>query len=98
MARLGVLKTLEHNGIVVDTIAGTSVGAMTGILHAARYDPGYLVDRFAEDLRPGWPFRAMPGGKNWYLVYKYRRGHFDRMLRKYLSEWKLEQLPIRCIP
>lgn len=33
-------------------------------------------------------------GKNWYLLYKYRRGHFDRMLRNYLAQWRLEQLPI----
>jgi hypothetical protein len=33
MAHLGVLKALEQSGIVVDMIAGTSVGAMTGILN-----------------------------------------------------------------
>ena len=32
LAHLGVLKVLESSGIVVDMIAGTSVGAMTGIL------------------------------------------------------------------
>ena len=30
MAHLGVLKALENSGIVVDMIAGTSAGAMTG--------------------------------------------------------------------
>jgi len=89
-----VLKTLEDNGIVVDMIAGTSAGAMTGILHAAGFDPEYIVGRFAEDLKPGWPFRMMPAGNHWYLVYKYRRGQFAPMLRKYLSDWRLEQLPI----
>jgi predicted acylesterase/phospholipase RssA len=36
----------------------------------------------------------MPHGNDWYLLYKYRRGHFDPMLRKYLSDWTLEQLPL----
>jgi NTE family protein len=36
----------------------------------------------------------LPGGDYLYLLYKYRRGHFDRMLRKYLSDWKLEQLTV----
>jgi len=93
MAHLGVLKALEQSGIVVDMIAGTSVGAMTGILYAAGHDAEYITQRFAEDLKPGWPFRMMPHGNDWYLLYKYRRGHFGRMLERYLSNWTLEQLP-----
>ena len=94
MAHLGVLKALEQNGIVVDMIAGTSAGAMTGTLYAAGLDVDYLVERFVKDLKPAWPFRMMPQGGYWYLLYKYRRGRFDPMLRKYLSDSNLEQLPI----
>ena len=36
----------------------------------------------------------MPAGNYWYLVYKYRRGHFDKMLRKYMLDRRLEQLPL----
>ena len=94
MAHLGVLKALENSGIVVDMIAGTSAGAMTGILYAAGLDVDYVTELFVKDLKPSWPFRMMPHGNHWYLLYKYRRGHFDRMLRKYLSDWTLEQLPV----
>jgi NTE family protein len=94
MAHLGVLKALEQNGVVVDMIAGTSAGAMAGTLYAAGLDVDYLVERFVEDLRPGWPFRMMPQGGYWYLLYKYRRGQFDPMLRKYVLDANLEQLPI----
>ncbi|MHC4179005.1 MAG: patatin-like phospholipase family protein, partial [Planctomycetota bacterium] len=94
MAHLGVLKVLEQNGIVVDMIAGTSAGAMTGILYAAGLDADYLIERFVTDLKPAWPFRMMPQGGYWYLLYKYRRGHFAPMLRRYLSDSNLEQLPI----
>ena len=94
MAHLGVLKALEESGIVVDMIAGTSAGAMTGVLYAAGLDVDYVTNGFVEDLKPGWPFRMMPSGNHWYLLYKYRRGHFDRMLRNYLSDWTLEQLPL----
>jgi predicted acylesterase/phospholipase RssA/CRP-like cAMP-binding protein len=96
MAHLGVLKALEEHGIVVDMIAGTSAGAMTGTLYASGLDADYCVKRFVADLRPAWPFRVMPRGKYWYLFYKYRRGHFDPMLRKYLSDLHMEQLPIPC--
>jgi len=94
MAHLGVLKVLEQSGIVVDMIAGTSAGAMTGTLIAAGLECDHCTGGFAADLRPSWLFRRMPHGDQWYLLYKYRRGLFDPMLRKYLSDWHLEQLPI----
>ena len=94
MAHLGVLKVLEQNGIIIDMIAGTSVGAMTGILYASSMEPDYNVDCFVRDLRPSWLFRHLPNGGYWYLLYKYRRGQFDPMLRKYLKDSRLEQLTI----
>ena len=97
LSHLGVLKVLERSGIVVDMIAGTSVGAMTGILYSSGLDPDYNADAFAVDLRPSWLFRQLPQGTYWHLLYKYRRGHFDAMLRKYLHDWRLEQLAIPCL-
>ena len=97
MSHLGVLKALEDQGIVVDMIAGTSAGAMTGVMYAAGLEPEYNAHRFATDLRPSWLFRRLPRGDHWYLLYKYRRGHFDAMLRKYLHDWRLEQLPVPCL-
>jgi predicted acylesterase/phospholipase RssA len=96
MSHLGVLKVLEQNGIVVDMIAGTSAGAMTGVLYASGLDADYNARQFAADLRPSWLFRRMPRGDQLYLLYKYRRGHFDPMLRKYLNDWRLEQLSLPC--
>lgn len=96
MSHLGVLKALEQSGIVVDEIAGTSAGAMTGAIYSAGLDCDYSAAQFAADLKLSWVFRRLPSGDYWYLLYKYRRGHFDPMLRKYLHDWKLEQLPIPC--
>ena len=94
MAHLGVLRTLEREGVVIDMIAGTSAGAMTGTLYAAGLDADYLAERFAQDLKPSWLFRLLPRGGYWYLTVKYRRGRFDPMLRQYLSDLTLDQLPI----
>ena len=85
MAHLGVLKALEHHGIYVDMLAGTSAGAMTGTLYAAGLDPEYLTNVFKTSLRPPWFFRQLRRGGYWYLLYKYRRNKFDSMLRKYLD-------------
>lgn len=96
MSHLGVLKALEQSGIVVDMIAGTSAGAMTGVFYASGRDCDFSAGQFASDLRPSWLFRRLPRGEHWYLLYKYRRGHFDPMLRKYLGDWTLEQLVLPC--
>jgi predicted acylesterase/phospholipase RssA len=96
MAHFGVLKALEQNGIHVDMIAGTSSGAMTGVVYGSGFDCGYSANQFSIDLQPSWLFRRLPLGSQWYLLYKFRRGHFDPMLRKYLHHWKLEQLAIPC--
>lgn len=94
MAHLGVLKALEEQGIVVDMIAGTSAGAMTGTVIAAGMEADYCTQCFLNDLTPSWLFRLLPRGKNWYLLYKYRTGQFDPMLRKYLGDTRIEQLPL----
>jgi predicted acylesterase/phospholipase RssA/CRP-like cAMP-binding protein len=97
MAHLGVLNALDQNGIVVDVISGTSVGAMTGVLYSAGLDCDYLTSQFAADLKLPWIFRQLPNGGYWYLLYKYRGGQFEPMLRKYLHDWKLEQLAVPCL-
>ena len=94
MAHLGVLKALEQHGIYVDMLAGTSAGAMTGIVYAAGLDPEYATHVFKTDLRPSWIFRQLPGGGYWYLLYKYRRNKFDSMLRKYIGRARMEQLQL----
>jgi NTE family protein len=97
MSHLGVLKALEQSGIVVDMIAGTSAGALTGAVYASGLDCDYSANQFSNDLRPSWLFRHLPRGSHWSLLYKYRRGHFDPMLRKYLHDWRLEQLAVPCL-
>lgn len=94
MAHLGVLKELEEQGIYLDLIAGTSAGAMTGTLYASGMEVEHTIQSFKKELALPWFFRMLPGGGYWYLVYKYRRNKFDPMLRKYLGDIRLEQLPI----
>ena len=94
MAHLGVLDVLERNGIYVDMLAGTSAGAMTGTLYASGMTVDQAIESFKSDLRVPWAFRCMPAGGYWYLLYKYRRHQFDPMLRKYLGDKGLEQLPL----
>jgi predicted acylesterase/phospholipase RssA/CRP-like cAMP-binding protein len=97
MAHLGVMKALEQNGIVADMVAGTSAGAMTGVVYGAGIDCDYAAERFSADLTVPWPLNCLPRGHHLYLLYKYRWGQFDPMLRKYLHDWRLEQLAVPCL-
>ena len=65
MAHLGVLKALEQHGIYIDMLAGTSAGALTGVMYAAGLDPDYIVHCFKTDLQPPWFFRQLPA---WRLL------------------------------
>jgi predicted acylesterase/phospholipase RssA len=94
MAHLGVLRAFDEAGIGFDMISGTSCGAMVGILYAAGVDPDWAVEQFRRDLTPPRLFAALPRGRQWFLLVKYRFGAWQEMLRKYLHDWRLEQLSI----
>jgi predicted acylesterase/phospholipase RssA len=94
MAHFGVLRVLEEAGLSFDAMSGTSAGAMAGILYASGMSPQAAVEHFQHDLMPSMLFRALPKWPNWYLLSKFRRRAWDAMLRRYLHDWRLEQLPI----
>ena len=94
LAHLGVFRAFERAGISFDLMSGTSCGAMVGITYAAGYSPDVLIDAYKRDLTPPWLFRHLPRGRNWYLVWQFRTGAWDALLRQYLRDWPLERLPI----
>ena len=94
MAHFGVLHALEEEGLSFDVMSGTSAGAMAGILYASGMSPEKAIKHFQHDLTPTRVFRSLPKWPNWYLVSQYRRRAWDGMLRKYLHDWRLEQLSI----
>jgi predicted acylesterase/phospholipase RssA/CRP-like cAMP-binding protein len=96
MAHLGVLKALDEAGITIDRLAGTSAGVLTGVLYCAGFSPQWGIDHFTKDLQPGSIFKYLPMGDDLYMVTKYRTTSWDKMLRKYLLDSRLEQLPLPC--
>lgn len=49
LAHIAVLKVLEDNGIPIDYIAGTSIGAIVGGLYAAGYSPEQIEKLFKSE-------------------------------------------------
>jgi NTE family protein len=49
IAHIEVIRTLEENGIPIDYVAGTSIGAIVGGLYAAGYSPDEMEELFRSD-------------------------------------------------
>jgi NTE family protein len=51
VAHIGVIRALEENGIPIDYVAGTSMGAIIGGLYAAGYSPDEMEQMiFSEEF------------------------------------------------
>jgi NTE family protein len=69
LVHIGVIKALEENGIPIDYVAGTSMGAIVGAMYAA----GYTTEQMAE-LVSSEDFRAWSQG----IVNKRYRYYFKK--------------------
>ena len=92
LAHLGVLKAFEAEGIYFDVIAGTSAGALMAVPYGYGLSPDECTESFRRDLTPGWLFRHLPKGKEWYMLYQFRMGKWDALLRRHVGDANLEQL------
>ena len=92
LAHLGVLKVLEREDIFFDVITGTSAGALMALPYAFGWAPEFATKTFGADLTPSWPFRMLPRGKQWFLIYKFRSNGWESMLRNHFGNVNLEQL------
>lgn len=54
MAHIGVIRALEENGIPIDCIAGTSMGAVIGSLYAMGYSPDEMEELIRSDEFRRW--------------------------------------------
>lgn len=50
IAHVGVIKALEDNGIPVDCVAGTSMGAIVGSLYSCGFSPAQMMDLFKSEV------------------------------------------------
>jgi NTE family protein len=92
LAHVGVIQVLEEHGIEVDAIAGTSIGAYVGSLHAAGFN-GRQLEELALDLETSRDLLRLVDPS-----FPPRRGfiHGRRIadrLRRSLSNRRIEDLP-----
>jgi NTE family protein len=86
-AHLGALRALERNGIPVDCLAGTSIGAIVGAAYSYFRDTEHVADILDEVgrrvFRPTLPVRSLLS-----------MGALKRFVRSELGDAPLEELPI----
>lgn len=70
LAHIGVIKALEENGIPIDYIAGTSMGAIVGGLYAIGYSPAEMDSLFRTEDFKNWS----RGVINENFIYYFKRG------------------------
>lgn len=63
---IGVLKALEEEGIPVDYISGTSMGAIIGSLYAAGYTPEYMQSLAESGLIKDWVSGKISPDRRYY--------------------------------
>src|SRR5690349_19574790 len=64
ISHLGVLKALEEFHVKIDSISGTSVGALIGAFYAQGYGPEEILNdiitsRFYRSVRPAWRWTGL---------------------------------------
>lgn len=69
IAHIGMLQALEENGIPIDYITGTSIGAVVGGLYAMGYSPAEMLELVKSDDFKNWRNGTV---ENRYLEF-YRR-------------------------
>jgi len=65
-----------------------------GLAYGGGWRPDVALEELQRVLTPARLFRVLPGGLRWYLWSNFRRAAWDAMLRPYLGETRLQQLPI----
>lgn len=90
-AQIGVIQALRESGIKVDTVVGTSIGAIIGAGIAYEWDDGKLRAACRRALVDGKPL----GDWTLPLVALTRGARTTMLLREAFGEIDIEDLPIR---
>ncbi|MBD3307319.1 cyclic nucleotide-binding domain-containing protein [candidate division KSB3 bacterium] len=89
-AHLGILKVLQEEGIPIDIIAGTSMGAFIGALHVM----GKSIDEIIEISRDNW--RKLNSPISWSLprIAFIKGKRIENMVHDIFGDTLIEDLPI----
>ena len=94
IAHVGVTQVFAQHGIVFDSIAATSAGAIVAGALAAGYSSQAVGQFFRDDMIPPRICASRPALRRAHLIYSFRGGRFEKKLRRYLSDLTFDQLDL----
>ncbi|MGB7347726.1 MAG: cyclic nucleotide-binding and patatin-like phospholipase domain-containing protein [Pirellulaceae bacterium] len=94
IAHVGVTQVFAQHGIVFDSIAATSAGAIVAGALAAGYSSQAVGQFFRDDMIPPRIFASRPALRRAHLLYSFRGGRFEKKLRRYLNDLTFDQLDL----
>lgn len=68
IAHVGVIKALEENGIPVDYVTGTSMGAIVGSLYSCGWTPEKMMKMFTSQGFADWSSGTIPKDETYYFL------------------------------
>ena len=68
IAHIGIIKALEENGIPIDYVAGTSMGAIVGGLYSAGFTPEQMVELILSEEFSSWSTGKLDKTKTFYYL------------------------------
>lgn len=92
LAHLGVVEFLQSQGVEFDLVAGTSMGALVGSFLAADHAWREVLDFFNQDLQVPRFWKRIPRGRAWHFLWMSRSGGWERKLRRYFPDTRIESL------
>ena len=94
IAHIGVTQVFAQHGIVFDSIAATSAGAIVAGALAAGYSSQAVGQFFRDDMIPPRMFASRPALRRAHLLHSFRGGRFEKKLRRYMSDLTFDQLDL----
>jgi predicted acylesterase/phospholipase RssA len=91
IAHVGVLEVLKRHGVVFDSIAGTSAGAIVAAAFGAGFSPTEIGEFFREEMVPPRFLAARGATRRIFLLHSFRGGRFETKLRRYLDHLTFAQ-------
>jgi len=91
---IGLIKALEDNGIPIDYVAGTSIGAIVGSLYAMGYSPEEMLELFLSDDFNHWQTGKVDVDYQYYFRKPSEKPDFMTVLMQFKDSMKLGATPI----
>ncbi|MEM6472097.1 MAG: cyclic nucleotide-binding and patatin-like phospholipase domain-containing protein [Planctomycetota bacterium] len=91
IAHIGVMEAMVNSGIVFDSIAGTSAGAIVAAACGAGFAPEKVGDFFRKEMVPPAWMAKRSSTRRMFLLHSFRGGRFETKLRRYLFKMTFDQ-------